>query len=81
MDGTLLGHMSLLPRQTIMEVRKPEFGTISARCSAENKCWRPEFGPELAANCIPVIIPATARYWQPIFGNIFADAEPVLGRI
>ena len=28
-----------------------------------------------------VIIPETARYWQPIFGNIFADAGPVLGRI
>ena len=28
-----------------------------------------------------VIIPATARYWQPIFDNIFADAGPVLGRI
>ena len=28
-----------------------------------------------------VIIPATARYWQPIFGKIFANAGPVLGRI
>ena len=28
-----------------------------------------------------VIFPATARYWQPIFGNIFAEAGPVLGRI
>ena len=28
-----------------------------------------------------VIIPATARYWQPIFGNIVANAGPVLGRI
>ena len=27
------------------------------------------------------IIPVTAGYWQPIFGNIFADAGPVLGRI
>ena len=26
MDGTLLGHGSLLPRQTILELRKPEFG-------------------------------------------------------
>ena len=48
MDGTLLGHVSLLPRQTILEVRKPEFGTALARCCAKNKCWRPEFGPELA---------------------------------
>ena len=38
MDGTLLGHMSLLPWQTIY--------------CAENKCWRTEFGPELAAKCI-----------------------------
>ena len=49
MDGTLLGHVSLLPRQTILEVRKPEFGTALARCCAKNKCWRPGFGPELAA--------------------------------
>ena len=31
-DGTLLGHVSFLPRQTILEVIKPEFGTASARC-------------------------------------------------
>ena len=53
MDGTLLRHMSLLSRQTILEVRKPEFGTALAGCCAENKCSRPEFGPELAAKCIP----------------------------
>ena len=53
MDGTLLGHVSLLPRQTILEVRKPEFGTALARCCAKNKCWRPEFGPELAAKWLP----------------------------
>ena len=53
MDGTLLGHVSLLARQTIPEFRKPEFGTALAHCCAENKCWRPEFGPELAAKCIP----------------------------
>ena len=52
-DGTLLGHVSLLPRPTILEVRKPEFGTALARCCAENKCWQPEFGPELATKCIP----------------------------
>ena len=39
MDGTLLRHMSLLPRQTILEVKKPEFRTALARCCAENKCW------------------------------------------
>ena len=53
MDGILLGYVSLLPRQTILEVRKSEFGTALARCCAENKCWRPEFGPALAAKCIP----------------------------
>ena len=53
MDGTLLGYVSLLPRQTILEVRKSEFGTALARCYAENKCRRPEFGPELSAKCIP----------------------------
>ena len=52
MDGTLLGHLSLLPRQTILEMRKLEFGTALARCCAKKKCWRPEFGPELAAKCI-----------------------------
>ena len=53
MDGTLLGHVLLSPWQTILEVRKSEFGTALARCCSENKCWRPEFGPELAAKCIP----------------------------
>ena len=52
-DGILLRHVSLLPRQTILEVRKPEFGTALARCCAENKCWRPGFGPELVTKCIP----------------------------
>ena len=52
MDGALLGHVSLLPRQTILKVRKSEFGTALARCCAENKYWRPEFGPTLAAKCI-----------------------------
>ena len=46
MAGTLLGHVSLLPRQTILEVRKPEFDTALARCWVENECWRREFGPE-----------------------------------
>ena len=53
MDDTLLGHMSILPRQIILEVRKPEFGTTSARCCAENKCWKPDFRPGLATKCIP----------------------------
>ena len=34
------------------KMRKPEFGTALARCCAENKCWRPQFGPELSAKCI-----------------------------
>ena len=53
MDDILLGHVSLLPRHTILKVRKPEFGTALARFCAENKYWRPEFGPELAAKFIP----------------------------
>ena len=52
-DGTLQGYVSRLRRQTILEVKKSEFGTALARCCAENKCWRPEFGPALAAKCIP----------------------------
>ena len=47
MNYTLLGHVSLLLRQTILEVRKLEFGTASAHFYAENKCWRPESGQEL----------------------------------
>ena len=82
MDGTLLSHVSLLLWQTILKVRKPEFDTASGLCFAKNKCCRPEFGPELSAKCIPeFIIPETVRSWQPIFGNIFSDAGPVLGRI
>ena len=38
---------------SILEVRKPDFGTASARRCVENKCWQPEIGPELAAKCIP----------------------------
>ena len=53
MDGTLLGHVSLLPGQTILDVRKPEFDTASARCCTKTKSWRPEFGPQLTAKCIP----------------------------
>ena len=49
MDGTWLVHMSLLPRQSILEVRKREFGTAPAHCCAKNMHWRPEF----AAKCIP----------------------------
>ena len=52
-DGTLLGHVSILLRQTILELRKPKFGTALARCCAENKCGWADFGPELAAKCIP----------------------------
>ena len=52
MDVILLRHMLLLPQQTILKVRKPEFGTDLARCCAENKCSRPEFGPILASKCI-----------------------------
>ena len=52
-SAIVIGPVSLLPRQTILEVRKSEFGTALARCCAENKCWRPEFGPALAAKCIP----------------------------
>ena len=81
MDGTLLGHVSLLPKQTILEVRKPEFGTASACCCAENKCWRPEFGPELATKCIPELSFQQRHDIGNQFDNIFADAGPVLGRI
>ena len=51
MDGTLLGHMSLLLRQTILEVRKPEFGTALVRCCAKNKFWRPELAAMLDQCC------------------------------
>ena len=39
---------------------QPKLGPVSAlyqaRCCAENKCWRPEFGPELATKCIPELL-------------------------
>ena len=82
MDGTLLGHMSLLPRKTILEVRKPEFGTALARCCAERKCWRLEFGPELAVKCVPVLLfqqrqdigsRSSASFWR-----CWASVEPYL---
>ena len=41
MDGTLLGHMSLLPWQTILEVRK--------------QVLVPKFEPELSAKWILVL--------------------------
>ena len=53
MDGTLLRHVSLLSRQTILEVKKPEFRTALARYCTENECWQTEFGPGLAVKCIP----------------------------
>ena len=47
MDGTLLGYVSLLPRQRV---------------------WA-RIGRQVNTG---VIIPATARYWQPIFGKFLA---------
>ena len=51
MDGTLLGHVSLLSRQTILEVRKAEFGTALARCCLEKfwRCWA-SVGPYLISH-------------------------------
>ena len=68
MDGTLLGHVPLLPRQTILELRKLEFGTASVRCCTENKCWQPKFGPELAAKCITEL---SFQKWHDI-GNRYS---------
>ena len=64
MDSTLLGHVSLLPRQTILKVRKPEFGSALARCYSENKCWRPFWARIGRQVHTGVVFPATARYWQ-----------------
>ena len=77
MDGTLLGHVSLLPRQTIREVRKPELGTASARCCVENKFWRPEFEPELAAKCIPEL---SFQQRHDIGNRSSATFLPILGQ-
>ena len=45
MNGTLLGHVSLLPRQTILEVRKSEFGThrpvAVLKTSVRGQNWPP----------------------------------------
>ena len=88
MDGTLLGHVSLLPRQTILEVRKPEFGTALAHCCAENNCWRPEFGPELAAECILELSfqkrhdigNRSSLTFLPILGQCWAVSNFALGK-
>ena len=77
MDGTLLGHVSLLPQKTILEVRKSEFGTALARCCAENKCWRPEYGPELAAKCIPEL---SFQQRHKIGNRSLATFLPMLGQ-
>ena len=77
MDGTLLGDVSLLPRKTILEVRKPKLGTASARCSAENKCSRSEFGPELSAKCIPEL---SFQQWHNIGNRSSATFLPMLGQ-
>ena len=77
MDGTLLGHVSLLPRQTILDVRKPEFGTALARCFAENKFRLPEFEPELAAKCIPEL---SFQQWHDIGNRSSAAFLPMLGQ-
>ena len=77
MDGTLLGHVSPLPRQTILEVRKPDFGTALARCCAENKCWRPEFGPELVAKCISEL---SFQQRHDIGNRSMATFLPMLGQ-
>ena len=40
MDGTLLGHVSLLPGQATLEVRKPEFGTeLFETSKLKNYCF------------------------------------------
>ena len=76
-DGTLLGHVSLLPLQTILEVREPEPGTASACCCAENKCWRPEFGRELAAKCTQEL---SFQQRQDIDNRYLATFLPMLGQ-
>ena len=77
MDGTLLGHVLLLPRQTILAVRKPEFDTASARCCVEIKCWRPEFGPELAVKCLKEL---SFQQWHDIGNRSLATYLPLLGQ-
>ena len=88
MNATLLGYVSLLPRQSILEVRKPEFfaKTFFSHSNGRMLCRKQVLAARVWTRiCRKVhtglIIPATARYWQPIFSNIFADAGPVLGRI
>ena len=81
MDGTLLGRVSILLQQTFLEVRKPEFGTASPLVVPKTNVG----GQSLSQNWPPSAYlshhSAKARCWQPIFGKIFADARPVLGRI
>ena len=82
MVGTLLGHVSLLPRKNYSESEgtraRHSIGPLLCRKQVLiTRDWS-RIGRQVHTE---VIIPATARYWQPIFGNIFADIGPVLGRI
>ena len=81
MDGTLLGHVSLLPRQTIPEVRKPELAQHWPIAVPKTSTG----GQSLAQNWPP----SAYRNYHSSNGTIlaadlrqiFGDAGPVLGRI
>ena len=77
MDGTLLGQVSLLRRQTILEVRKPKFGRAQVRFCVKNKCWRPEFGPELVAKYISEL---SSQQRYDICNQSSATFLPMLGQ-
>ena len=64
-------HVSLLPRQTILVVRKAEFGTASAQRCAENKCWRLEFGPELSVKCWVSVGPYLTSYSGVLTSDLY----------
>ena len=62
--GPVSALLLLLLWHPVPKVEKPEsgpwtghywamFGAALARCCAENKCWRLEFGPKLASKWIP----------------------------
>ena len=74
MDDTLLGHVSLLPPQIILEVRKLKFGTASAYCCAENKCI-----PELSFQQRHDIRNQSLAIFLPMLGQCWGVSKFTLG--
>ena len=76
MDGTLL-----LPRQTILEVRKPEFGTALARCVSKTSAGGQSLGQNWPPSDYRSYHSSNGSILAADLRQIFVDAGPVLSRI